>query len=170
MKKVKIEVRNILAQYLEQNNMRKTVERFAVLDAVYSFDTCFTIEELRHLLVRKSFPVSRATLYNSLKLFQTLQLIVCHRLHQGIKYEAVYSRNNHCHKICTLCGKVTNVVSDEIMAAVENMKMKRFRQEGFSLYIYGVCSNCITKQQKGNKHITQENVVDEYINIKQDKK
>ena len=80
MKNVKIEVKNILTQYLEQNNMRKTVERFAVLDAAYSFGSFFTIEELDDLLMRKSFPVSRATLYNSLKLFQTLQLVVCHRL------------------------------------------------------------------------------------------
>ncbi|MDY4019269.1 MAG: transcriptional repressor [Prevotella sp.] len=150
--------------------MRKTVERFAVLDAAYSLDTLFTIEELRHILEGYGFPVSRATIYNSLKLFQELRLIACHRLSQGIRYEAVYSRNNHCHQICTSCGKITNIASDEVLSAVGNMKFKRFNMESFSLYVYGMCSSCAAKQQKGHKKATRNGVVCRRINIKHDKK
>ena len=43
---VKSTVRNILSNYLEQNTLRKTPERFAILDAVYSMDGHFTLDEL----------------------------------------------------------------------------------------------------------------------------
>ena len=39
----------------------------------------------------------------------------------------------------------------------------------FALYIWSL-QQLYYKTAKGNKHITQENVVDECINIKQDKK
>ena len=42
----KATVRNILTSYLELNNHRKTPERYAILDAVYSMVGHFTLEEL----------------------------------------------------------------------------------------------------------------------------
>lgn len=170
MKNVKIEVKNILTQYLEQNNMRKTVERFAVLDAAYSFGSFFTIEELDDLLMRKSFPVSRATLYNSLKLFQTLQLVVCHRLYDGTKYEATFIHHSNCHQICTMCGKVTEVDSRKISEAVDNTRFKRFRLESFSLYVYGTCSSCQAKMTRERNRKTKDKSVSKRVNIKQNKK
>ena len=66
----KATVRNILTSYLELNNHRKTPERYAILDAVYSMVGHFTLEELGEKLNGElRFPVSRATLYNTLKLY-----------------------------------------------------------------------------------------------------
>ena len=39
-------VREILDNYLEQNNYRKTPERFAILDAVYSFNSIVQYKNL----------------------------------------------------------------------------------------------------------------------------
>ena len=44
--KVKENVRQILNGYLEMKKCRKTPERYAILDAVYSIRGHFTIEEL----------------------------------------------------------------------------------------------------------------------------
>ena len=154
---VKETVRNILTSYLEQNNLRKTPERFAVLDAVYDMGEHFTLEELGDKLNEEErFPVSRATLYNTLKLFMELRLVIRHRFQGSTKYEACYDNNSHCHQICTMCGKVTEVKSPEIITAVENMPTKRFRKDGFTLYVYGVCSTCqarVTKRKKQEKTI-----------------
>lgn len=43
---VKSKVREVLDNYLEMNMHRKTPERYAVLDAVYSLKGHFTLEEL----------------------------------------------------------------------------------------------------------------------------
>ena len=148
-------VEHILDSYLEMNNHRKTPERYAVLRAVYSFEGHFTLDELGSRLVDEyRFPVSRATLYNTLNLFLELRLVVRHRFQGVTKYEACYAARNHCHQICTVCSRVTEVSSPEITAAIEQMHLKRFRKDGYTLYIYGICSTCqaaITRRSRKYK-------------------
>ena len=147
---VKAAVERILDSYLEMNNHRKTPERYAILRAVYSTNGHFTLDELGEKLSREyKFPVSRATLYNTLNLFMELRLVIRHRFQGSTKYEACYDNNSHCHQMCTVCGKVTEVSSPEITQAINDLHLKRFRKDGFTLYIYGICSTCqarITRQ------------------------
>ena len=148
-------VERILDNYLEMNNHRKTPERYTILKAIYSMNGHFTLEELNEKLSSElNFPVSRATLYNTLNLFLELRLVIRHRFQGTTKYEACYDNNSHCHQICTMCGKVTEVKSPEIIQAVDNMHLRRFRKDGFTLYVYGVCSTCqskITRRKKLEK-------------------
>ena len=141
-----VAVERLLDNYLEMNNHRKTPERYTILRAIYSINGHFTLDDLKARLAQEmDFHVSRATLYNTLNLFMSLRLVVRHRFQGSTKYEACYDNQSHCHQICTMCGKVTEVKSPEIKAAVENMHLKRFRKDGFTLYIYGVCSSCQLK-------------------------
>ena len=150
-----VAVERLLDNYLEMNNHRKTPERYTILRAIYSINGHFTLEELKARLAQEmDFPVSRATLYNTLNLFMSLRLVVRHRFQGSTKYEACYDNQSHCHQICTMCGKVTEVKSPEIIAAVENMHLKRFRKDGFTLYVYGMCSTCQTKMTKRKKTTT----------------
>jgi len=154
---VKTAVERILDSYLEMNNHRKTPERYAILNAVYNIHGHFTIEELgEKLSAEYKFPVSRATLYNTLNLFLELRLVIRHRFQGTTKYEACYDNNSHCHQMCTVCGKVTEVYSSEIEEAINAMRLKRFRKDGFTLYVYGICSTCqgrITRQK--NKQLSK---------------
>ena len=159
---IKVTVKNILTNYLELNKFRKTPERFTILDAVYSIGGHFTLDELGDKLTEEyNFPVSRATLYNTLKLFIELRLVVRHRFQTTTKYEACYDNNSHSHQICTMCGKVTEVKSPQIIEAINGFHTKRFRKDGFTLYLYGICSTCqakLTRQSAKNmKKKTQKN-------------
>ena len=148
-------VERILDSYLEINNHRKTPERYAILRAVYGMTGHFTLDELGEKVAAVyKFPVSRATLYNTMNLFMELRLVIRHRFQGTTKYEACYAGDSHCHQICTVCGKVTEVKAPEIAEAIDAMHLKRFRKDGFSLYIYGICSTCqgaITRKIKKTK-------------------
>ena len=147
-KEVQAKVRETLDHFLEAKSHRKTPERYAILDAIYEMEGHFTIDELSEVLRRKNFQVSRATLYNALRLFLSLRLVVRHCFSDGLSYEASYDRENHCHQICTICGKVTEIAAPLVTDAIEGTHTRRFRKEVFTLYIYGVCSSCLARQTR----------------------
>ena len=163
---VKIEVwqavLRILDSYLEVNNHRKTPERYTILKAIYKTEGHFTLDELSERLVRDyKFPVSRATLYNTMKLFLQLRLVVRHRFQDSTVYEASYDNMSHSHQICTVCGKVTEVQTPLITDAIIDTRLKRFRKDGYTLYIYGVCSTCQAKMTRmRNKELKRKQTTD----------
>ena len=150
--------KEILKNHLEQNKFRKTPERLAILKAVYGFSSYFSIQELDGKLAAMSFPVCRATLYNTMKLFMNLHLVVSLRFHDGIRYKACYS-DNMCVQVCTVCGRVTEVKIPDMVNAFENARLKRFRKESYSFYIYGICSTCqaMLTRQKRKRNTNNEN-------------
>lgn len=151
--------RQILTDYLESNNHRKTPERYAILDAIYSFDGHFSLEELSDKVCREhNFPVSRATLYNTIRLFLELGLVFKHTIHGTIRYEAWKENDNHCHQICNVCGKVTEIKSEAIVNAINDLRLRRFKKEGFALYIYGICHNCQLKMAKIQRNETKNKI------------
>lgn len=135
----------MLSSYLETAGMRKTPEREAILSAIYDMKGHFSVEQLNDSLEEKKFIVSRATLYNTLRLFLKIHLVVRHRLVDKTAYEAALLNDSHCHQICTLCGKVVEVELPGVDLAVDNARLRRFRKEGFTLYVYGICSTCQSK-------------------------
>lgn len=142
---IKVKVKEILDNYLDSNRHRKTPERYAILDAVYSIGGHFSLEDLGEMLEKKHFRVSRATLYNTIHLFIELRLVVRHSLVDGTKYEACYDNENHVHQVCTVCGKVTELKAPLVASAINETKLQRFRRDAYALYIYGVCSSCQAK-------------------------
>lgn len=153
---IKRQARRILSNYIEKSNHRKTPERYAILDAIFDIKGHFSLEELNAILQKKNFIVSRATLFNNLKLFIELNLIVRHKFADGTKYEACIGNTNHSHQICTICNKVTELNIPEISAIINRHRFRRFRKEEFSLYVYGVCSSCqakLTRNKNTNNQI-----------------
>lgn len=151
--------KQILDNYLELTAKRRTPERYAILEAIYNMDGHFTVEELNDVLEKDKFIVSRATLYNTLRLFQKTHLVVRHKLAEKTKYEAALRNDCHSHQICTICGKVTEVELPEVEAALNRSKLHRFRKEGYTLYIYGVCSSCQSKLTR-RRAINERNKTD----------
>ena len=156
---VKQKVQDILTSYLEINSLRKTPERYAILDAVYSKEGHFSLEEINDVLEKRNFPVSRATLYNTMKLFIKLRLITRHRFIGQTKYEACFNNEDHIHQVCTVCGSVSEVASKTITDAIGSTKLRRFHKDGFTLYIYGVCSLCQARlTRKKNQKRTRNTI------------
>ena len=149
--RTKATARQVLTDYLQLKGHRKTPERYAILEAVYSQKGRFTFDNLNGELEKSNFRVSRATLYNTLKLFISLQLVVRYRLPDGTWYEASYEKRTQSYQVCTQCGRTKELSLPLVDSAIGNAHLKRFRKEGFVLYVYGVCSTCqarLTRKRK----------------------
>lgn len=112
---IKDTVKQILTEYLTLHGHRKTPERYAILETIYSIEGHFSIDYLYSLMDEKSnFRVSRATLYNTILLLVKAHLVVKHQFGNKSQYERSYNRETHHHQICTQCGKVTEFKNEEL--------------------------------------------------------
>lgn len=139
---VNIKVKQIFTEYLEKNGHRKTPERFAILDKIYSIDGHFSIEQLQNSMEDSKFRVSRATIYNTLTLLLDAALVIKHSFDNSSQYEKSYNIKTHHHLVCTECGKVKDFKSEDLRKNIENTKLPRFTMTHYSLYMYGICSDC----------------------------
>ena len=124
---VKEKVKQILTEYLQASGKRKTPERYAILDAIYSISGHFDIESLLAYMGQHGrFRVSRATLYNTIDLLVEANLVIKHQFGNSSQYERAYKNKNHHHLICTECGKVTEFEDGSLEQAVNSAKLKKF--------------------------------------------
>ena len=143
---VKDIVRQIFTEYLNVNGHRKTPERYAILDAIYSIDGHFDIDTLYSLMRKeRKYSVSRATLYNTIVLLIDARLVIKHQFGNTSQYERSYNRETHHHQICTECGRITEFQSEKLQHAIEESKQDDFQLSHYSLYLYGICKDCIKK-------------------------
>jgi len=147
--KIKDTVKQVLTEYLQKNGHRKTPERYAILDSIYSIKGHFNIETLlQYMEEKEKFRVSRATLYNTIILLIDAGLVIKHQFGNTSQYERSYNNETHHHMICTSCGKVSEFEDENLKQAVVQSKLKGFKPTHYSLYIYGLCSKCVSKRKK----------------------
>ena len=146
---VKDAVERILDSYLEMNNHRKTPERYAILRAVYDTDGHFTLDELGEKLAKEyKFPVSRATLYNTIELMIDAGIVRRLKLDGNhASYEKVVS-NIRIRLMCDECGKVKETRDPNFIAFINTRKFTAFNATGFDLYVTGTCSTCARKLKR----------------------
>lgn len=139
--KIAESAKQIFTDFLKENKCRRTPERFAILEAVYSINGYFEIDELlRHMEEKKKFRVSRATIYNTISLLTNANLVVHHQFGSVSKYERCFGTEKS-HMVCTKCGKITEIGNLNITDTITT-NIKKFHLTHYSLYIYGLCNKC----------------------------
>ncbi len=141
--KLKKQVNDEFMEYLTLHKHRKTPERFAILNHIYSTKGHFDMDSLYKTMVDMNFRVSRATLYNTIDLLLDCGLVVKHQFGGNMsKYERSYGNENHNHLICTTCGEVWEMKNDDLLTPAQLKKIRKFTVNYYSMYIYGTCSKC----------------------------
>lgn len=150
--KSKTTARVALSQYIQSKNLRRTPERYAILDKVFDIAEHFSIEMLYSALEQDGFHVSKATLYNSIQLFVDCGLLRKHQFDgKSAQYERVTGVGNHHHLICTQCGKIKEVKDAALVNMLNSRRYPTFHTAYFALYVYGICSRCQRTNKKNKK-------------------
>lgn len=135
------------AQFLEEKRMRKTSERFTILEKIFSSPAHVDVDTLHKQLLADGYPVSRATVYNTLDVLIEAGLVRRIILGDGItRYERITGTTNHHHLICTRCGKVKEVKAVESVTDLLTRRPRSFDPAYYTLYIYGLCSRCVKQE------------------------
>ena len=143
-------------EYLDMHDLRRTTERYAILERILNINGHFTIEELQQMIDSQGFRVSRSTIYNTVELLIDAKVL---RRHVFEGMQAQYERITlpHTHLVCTTCGKVKEVRDPNFAAFMNARRFNAFNIDHYSLYVYGTCSTCARKSKRP-KAVEERNV------------
>jgi Fur family ferric uptake transcriptional regulator len=127
----------------EQQPLRPTRQRTAVVEALQAFDDFRSAQEIHELIGRAGTTVGLATVYRTLQKLSEVGEIDMLRTEDG---EAIYRRcsaTHHHHLVCRSCGATVEVEGP----AVERWTRSIASEHGYAdishtLEIFGTCGQC----------------------------
>ena len=145
MNDIVAEAKSKFSEFLESNNNRKTHERFAILEEIYTNQNHFDAETLYVQMKKSEYRVSRATVYNTIDVLLECNLIKKHNFGQNVSFfEKTYGIKAHHHIICTQCKAVEEFEDPQNNDACNNISSsKNFKLEDISLNLFGICHLCM---------------------------
>lgn len=136
----------MLRQYMVGHpQMRNSPERDSVLQIVCGFKSGFTITDLEAKIEEAKIRMSKASLYNHMKLFTEVNIV--HRLARQFGqsktlYEVTLGRKESMQFICNRCGRRGEIHDMGIHRIIRERRYNNFVPETYSLYVYGMCKIC----------------------------
>ena len=114
--------------YLLSYNIKPSVQRIAIMDYLLAHKTHPCIDEIYMALCDDIPTLSKTTVYNTLKLFDS-------------------ETSLHAHFLCKKCGKIYDLPFSGETKQVERIDMNGFFIEEIHQYYKGVCPACAAKEQ-----------------------
>jgi Fur family ferric uptake transcriptional regulator len=143
-----------LEEYLQARGKRMTQQRRMIVEHVFShhehFDADSLMDELGRNFGRRK--ISRPTVYRTLSELVEAGLLVKMDLSGRSVYEHDYGYPNHDHLHCTVCDKLIEFQSTDLVGIRDAVaRQNEFRVTGHRLIVSGVCSECQRRKLRPNR-------------------
>lgn len=134
------EVKHKFTAYLQKKGQRRTPERYAILEEIYSRKLHFDVDTLYMQMKNRNYQVSRATVYNTLDLLLECGLVIKHQFGKNIaQFEQAFGYRQHDHLLCVACGKVSEFCDPRIQQVNSSVgELLNFKVDRHALTIYGI--------------------------------
>ena len=147
-------MQDLFTRYLAEKKLRKTEERYAILECICSFPGHFDMCLLHQKLEEMNFHVSRDTVYNTVDVLVDSGLIVRHQLTaQAVQYELRMLAETHLHLICMKCGAIRELKDATLKKDVGALKISCFMRFTFMAYVANVSTGFSGRSKNINIYI-----------------
>ncbi|MGH7576153.1 MAG: Fur family transcriptional regulator [Longimicrobiales bacterium] len=136
---------HLFRRYLRDNGLPVTQQREAVAEVVFASSKQLSVEEIEAELRERGERIGKATVYRTLEMLVKSGLVEEHDFGEGFKrYEHLFGQKPvREHLVCTVCGKVDEIHSTELVRVQEDEARRRgFQPARYRLQIYGLCAAC----------------------------
>lgn len=129
--------------FLEKNGIRASSQRVMMLAYLQENHIHPTAEKIFSDLYSKMPTISKATVYNNLKLFVESGIIKEVNLDNSeVHYEI--KQEDHAHFVCRKCGKIEDLKVKAIK--VDTKPIKGYEIDSQDIFLKGLCKECLKKE------------------------
>lgn len=138
------EVKSEFFSAIRNLKLKNTEQRMQILETFFENEGHSNVDDIYQLVKKKNPKIGYATVHRTLSLLSKLGIVEAIKIgNQKVLYEHKYAHNHHDHVICTKCGKIVEVASDELERLQDQIaKKNRFKILDHKLIIYGLCEKC----------------------------
>lgn len=140
------EARETFTLFMERHRMRKTPERYAILRRVCDMQANFSVDDLYDAMESSSYHVSKATIYNSLKVLCDAGIVKPNLHGKQFRYELAVKGT--IKLVCLSCGKVKEVADDALRNFLIDQRFPAFAPSYASMSVYGRCAKCQRRSKR----------------------
>jgi Fur family ferric uptake transcriptional regulator len=144
---MKLNIEDVKKEFIsaiKNSKLKNTKQRMQILETLFENEGHTNVDDIYQLVKKKNPKIGYATVHRTLSLLNKLGIIEATKIgNQKILYEHKYAHNHHDHIICTKCGKIIEVASEELEKLQNQIaKKNKFKILDHKLIIYGLCEKC----------------------------
>lgn len=134
-----------LTKELQKKKIRPSHQRLKILEYFHQNSEHPTVDDVYKQLKQKMPTITKATIYNNLKIFVRSQLVVeVHIEDNEVRYELI--TKSHGHFKCIECGTIYDFTTE--VDDIPTGGLNEFRIDDKNVYFRGVCPKCLLNVNK----------------------